>query len=466
MAGFVRFKNLKWLAALLLLTHLILRIIFPQANIFIDLILFNLIGLFAAVIAYNAPVLSDRFSSNAMGTACLIWSIGSFLSTWDSFFNTGLPIWFSELSYSLFYPLIFFAVIRSFTQQVKIKALELLDTTIITFGLTGVLTAFLLKPAMIGFEGSSFTVFISIIYPVGDIVILAIALAYALLNPISIRSLLLCGGLLLFSFSDLFFIWSSLNATYTFGSITDDGWIAGLLLISLAFSYELGGGKFSERISSFSATISLIASSCLLGIAALKPGYFPNFILLPGFITIALAFIRMSFALSEAKTAGTERVLARTDELTGLSNRRNFLTELEKLNSGSIFLLDLNGFKRINDSLGHEAGDHLLKQVAIRFSRVIPSDALLARLGGDEFGVIAPIGEDEAYELALALRATLSYPVTVGSTTERIDVSIGYTLIMPTLTLAQLLHQADLAMYEAKRSGQGISLWQAQMGKK
>ena len=91
---------------------------------------------------------------------------------------------------------------------------------------------------------------------------------------------------------------------------------------------------------------------------------------------------------------------------------------------------------------------------------------MLARLGGDEFGVIAPIGEDEAYELALALRATLSYPVTVGSTTERIDVSIGYTLIMPTLTLAQLLHQADLAMYEAKRSGQGISLWQAQMGKK
>jgi diguanylate cyclase (GGDEF)-like protein len=466
MAGFVRFKNLKWLAAFLLFAHLILRMIYPQANIFIDLILFNLIGLFAAVIAYNAPVLSDRFSSNAMGTACLIWSIGSFLSTWDSFFNTGLPIWFSELSYSLFYPLIFFAVIRSFTQHVKIKALELLDTTIITFGLTGVLTAFLLKPAMIGFEGSSFTVFISIIYPVGDIVILAIALAYALLNPVSIRSLLLCGGLLLFSFSDLFFIWSSLNATYTFGSITDDGWIAGLLLISLAFSYELGGGKFSERISSLSATISLIASSCLLGIAAIKPGYFPNFILLPGFITIALAFIRMSFALSEAKTAGTERVLARTDELTGLSNRRNFLTELEKLNSGSIFLLDLNGFKRINDSLGHEAGDHLLKQVAIRFSRVIPSDALLARLGGDEFGVIAPIGEDEAYELALALRATLSYPVTVGSTTERIDVSIGYTLIMPTLTLAQLLHQADLAMYEAKRSGQGISLWQAQMEKK
>jgi hypothetical protein len=87
---------------------------------------------------------------------------------------------------------------------------------------------------MIGFAGSAFTVFISILYPVSDIVILAIALVYALLNPLSIKSLLLCGGLLLFSFSDLFLIWSSLNASYTFGSITDDGWIAGLLLISLS----------------------------------------------------------------------------------------------------------------------------------------------------------------------------------------------------------------------------------------
>jgi len=123
-----------------------------------------------------------------------------------------------------------------------------------------------------------------------------------------------------------------------------------------------------------SATIALIASSCLLGVAALKPGYFPSFILIPGFITIALAFIRMSFALSEANTAGMERVLARTDELTGLSNRRNFLLQLGQLKSGFIFLLDLDGFKKINDSLGHDAGDQLLRQVANRFSRVIPNE--------------------------------------------------------------------------------------------
>jgi diguanylate cyclase (GGDEF)-like protein len=314
---------------------------------------------------------------------------------------------------------------------------------------------------MIGFEGTAFSVFISILYPVGDIVILAIAFAYALLSPIGVRSLLLCSGLLLFSLSDLFFIWSSLNATYSFGSITDDGWIAGLLLISLSLSYGAEQSKFSEKISSYSATIALIASSCLLGIAALKPGYFPSFILLPGFITIALAFIRMSFALSEANTAGTERILARTDELTGLSNRRNFLSELSKLKSGYIFLLDLNGFKKVNDSFGHEAGDQLLKQVATRFARALPAGALLARLGGDEFGVIAEISQQEAQEIALALRATLSYPISLANHQEKIDVSIGFAPIEQAADVAESLRRADSAMYEAKRNKSGSLLWRA-----
>lgn len=456
-----RYSILKWITTFILFSHLILRLAFPDPNVFIDLILFNLVGLLASAIAFNAPVLADRFSAVAMGSAGLIWTIGSFLSTWDSFFSSQTPKWFSELSYSIFYPLIFFAVIRGFTQRFRIKALELLDTTIITFGLTGVLTAFLLKPAMVGFEGSAFSVFVSVLYPVGDIVILAIALVYALLSPIGIRSLLLCSGLLLFSLSDLFFIWSSLNATYSFGSITDDGWIAGLLLISLSLSYDGEQSKFSEKISSYSATISLIASSCLLGIAALKPGYFPSFILLPGFITIALAFIRMSFALSEANTAGTERILARTDELTGLSNRRNFLSELNKLDSGYIFLLDLNGFKRINDTHGHEAGDQLLKQVAIRFARALPANAQIARLGGDEFGVIAKISEQEASELALAIRATLSYPISLAQHQEKIDVSIGFAPIAETSDVAESLRRADSAMYEAKRNKSGCLLWRS-----
>ena len=460
MQGKQRYTILKWITAGILIIHLIARLVFPAPNILVDLIGFNVVGLLAALIAFNAPVITDRISAITIGTACSIWSMGSFFSTWNSFFELKIPESASDICYSLFYPLIFLGVVRSFTHKRSISALELLDSVIIAVGFTSVLSAFLLKPAMISFEGSALSVFISILYPVGDIVLLALVLVYVLLTPLTMRSLLLSGGLLSFAVSDLFFIWSSLNSTYKFGSLSDDGWILGLLLLSVSLSYLSPESKFSDKISSYSATIALISSTCLLGIAALKPGYFPSFILLPGFITIALAFIRMSFALTEANTAGTERILARTDELTGLSNRRNFLMQLNQSKNGYIFLLDLDGFKKINDTLGHEAGDQLLKQVANRFTRVLPTGAQIARLGGDEFGVLAQIELKEANELAQSIRATLSYPISVGSEQVKVGVSIGVAPIEPTGDASEYLRQADLAMYEAKRSKSGVLLWE------
>jgi len=447
------------LAIGLLLLHLILRLISPEPNIFIDLILFNFIGILAAVIALMAPIVTDRKSAFAIGYAQLIWSFGSFFSTWNSFFEIQLPSGVSDFCYALFYPLIFFGVVRAFTLRVETGPLELLDTVIIAVGFTSVLTAFFLKPAMLTFEGSAFTVFLSILYPVGDIVILAMTLVYLILNPISKRSFILCFGLLSFSISDLLFLWLSINNRYQFGSITDDGWLLGLLLISLSLSFSGGVARNSEKISSYAATIALIASGTLLGIAAVKPGYFPTFILIPGFITIALAFVRMSFALQEANSAGTERLLARTDELTGLANRRNFLAQLAQMRSGYIFLLDLDGFKDINDSYGHESGDQLLKQVAGRFMRVIPSGSHLARLGGDEFGILTQGSSDEAFELGQAIRATLSYPIALPAEQVNVDVSIGIAKFNSELTASELLHQADQMMYEAKRSKSGVRIW-------
>ena len=439
--------------------HLILRISFPEPNILIDLILFNFVGILAALIALTSPIVTDRKAALSIGYAQLIWSFGSIFSTWNSFFEVQLPSVLSDICYSLFYPLIFFGVVRAFTSRIKTGALELLDTVIIAIGLTSVLTAFFLKPAMLTFEGSPVTVFISILYPVGDIVILAMAVVYLILNPISKRSLLLCFGLFSFSISDLLFLWLSINSRYEFGSITDDGWILGLLLISLSLSYPGGIARNSEKISSYAATIALIASGTLLGIAAIKPGYFPTFILIPGFLTIALAFVRMSFALQEANSAGTERLLARTDELTGLANRRNFLAQLASMKSGYIFLLDLDGFKRINDTFGHEAGDQLLKQVSGRFLRAIPNGSHLARLGGDEFGIVAPVNKDEAVELGQAIRATLSYPISLNSEHIEVGVSIGITEFNSELTSSELLHQADQMMYEAKRNKTGVRIW-------
>ena len=151
--------------------------------------------------------------------------------------------------------------------------------------------------------------------------------------------------------------------------------------------------------------------------------------------------------------------MARTDELTGLPNRRRFLSELEILRrkEGTLLLLDLNGFKAINDQYGHEVGDLLLKQVTTRFSRAIPSDVLLARLGGDEFGAIIYGTANYATEIALALRATISYPFSLPAGEIFIGVSIGSVANdQATENKEGLLRRADAAMYEAKRSGVGL----------
>jgi diguanylate cyclase (GGDEF)-like protein len=122
-------------------------------------------------------------------------------------------------------------------------------------------------------------------------------------------------------------------------------------------------------------------------------------------------------------------------------------------------LLDLDGFKSINDSLGHESGDQLLKQVAIRFTRALPIGAHLARLGGDEFGIIVNTSRDDALELGQAIGATLSYPINLANEQVKIGVSIGICEFKTELTSSELLHQADQMMYEAKRSKSGVMIW-------
>jgi len=82
-----QYATLKWIASVILVIHLTVSWVFPEPGIFIDLIIFNLVGLLSAVIAFNAPIITDRIAAVAIGLASIIWSIGSFFSTWNSFFK-------------------------------------------------------------------------------------------------------------------------------------------------------------------------------------------------------------------------------------------------------------------------------------------------------------------------------------------------------------------------------------------
>ncbi|HTV24451.1 MAG TPA: diguanylate cyclase [Polyangiaceae bacterium] len=161
----------------------------------------------------------------------------------------------------------------------------------------------------------------------------------------------------------------------------------------------------------------------------------------------------------------TERRLARLafyDALTGLANRTLFherlgdcIRQRARVPTCGVMFLDLNGFKRINDDFGHDAGDFVLCEFASRVRGSVRDSDLVARLGGDEFAILAPAVDKEQLEvLARRIVVAACRPVTFGEIEIPVATSIGLAMFPECGdSPQQLLSAADMAMYEAKRGG-------------
>jgi len=158
------------------------------------------------------------------------------------------------------------------------------------------------------------------------------------------------------------------------------------------------------------------------------------------------------------------RTLAFHDPLTGLPNRRQFDDALKAAvaapprtgASHGIFMLDLNGFKRVNDVFGHGAGDEVLINVGARLSRAVRYGDLVARLGGDEFAILATqiSGPEAATGLALRVIEELYEPIVAAGREHAIASAIGIALSpQDGKDTAELLRKADIALYRAKEQG-------------
>jgi diguanylate cyclase (GGDEF)-like protein len=128
--------------------------------------------------------------------------------------------------------------------------------------------------------------------------------------------------------------------------------------------------------------------------------------------------------------------------------------------------LDLDGFKYVNDALGHSVGDEVLRIVAKRLSAATRPDDIVARFGGDEFCVLAAIGErDSAESIANRLRDAVHGATTVGGHSVRLAVTVGIALVGSVSSPETLLRQADAAMYSAKGLDGGVAVYAPWMRK-
>lgn len=162
-------------------------------------------------------------------------------------------------------------------------------------------------------------------------------------------------------------------------------------------------------------------------------------------------------------------VLAHRDALTGLANRRLFQDHLShalararrKTKEGALLYVDLDGFKQVNDSHGHEHGDWVLTEIARRITDCVRESDLVARVGGDEFILVLEESQGpEAVEaVACKVLDSLSLPFVLNGDESVIGASIGITYFgAGRITPDQLINQADFAMYRAKRAGRGCHM--------
>lgn len=212
------------------------------------------------------------------------------------------------------------------------------------------------------------------------------------------------------------------------------------------------------------ALVTLTAGLIPISVTLLLSGDHMNIsiasaILVSGSLLARLVFQHHNGLVATLLLQHKTRELANTDMLTGLPNRRAWFAEVEaEIAAGNpiaIGLLDLDGFKPVNDRLGHQAGDELLRQIGQRLAGHAGQGAHVARLGGDEFGIIFPRGStrEAVSALATGLLAGLVEPCVIAGRRIAISASIG-TALSPGdgVLINELITVADKALYAVKNS--------------
>ena len=353
-----------------------------------------------------------------------------------------------------------------------------LDGIVGALGAGAVAVALLLGPALELTEGHPAAVVTSLAYPVADVVLLALLVAVgAILGIRRDRTLLLLAVAITANLvGDIVFLDLATQGIYVEGGWLDLTWLTAIALMALAAHTSdpdpvgsPAGSASTSRVGWRVLAVPLACNVVSLVVLGFDSGNRFNPAaawLAVGCVVAALARVAVTF--QEVRAFNEVREQARTDDLTGLPNRRALLEGARTVLStasarrpAALLLLDLDGFKEVNDSLGHHAGDQLLRQVGPRLRGALRSSDVLARLGGDEFAVLlGDAGLDEAQDLAERLRDLVAQPFTVEDIRLHVGVSIGVaTAPVPAATVEELLRCADVAMYAAKSGREGVHVY-------
>jgi diguanylate cyclase len=378
----------------------------------------------------------------------------------------------ADVFYLAMYPLLVVGLLR-LTRDGRGRDLAgLIDAAIVATGLGLVFWVFVLQPIAVGGTGTPLERLITTAYPVADVLLLALlARLFTGSHMSTVSSRLLGAAAVLLLSADVTYAVVAQHSSYEAGDPIDAVWLTSYVLWGVAALHpsmarpqaapeptgrsRVGGGRL----------VLLTASSLLAPVLMFLPGMREQpaswIVLASGAVVLfLLVALRMSgFVTQVQRQAGQLERLAMRDELTGMENRRQFEARLRAACAAGracVALLDLNGFKNVNDQLGHHVGDRLLAEAGRRFTAAVGDVASVARMGGDEFAVLLPEATDEAAGAVITRVAdALATPIRVDGHELMVGASIGLASGAG-MDPFEVLRRADVAMYAAKERGESF----------
>ena len=360
-----------------------------------------------------------------------------------------------------------------------------LDTLTIALSASAVLWYFVAGPTATTQGHSLHASLYAVLYPLGDLILL-LAAVWTLqrgVPPSSLRAVrMIAVGIFFYVVADTLEGYLALHGGYHGGDHVDIVGMAAAMFFAIAGALQPTVKGQEPKNSPFertgSASISYVALAVVFALAFVIQRHeriFPNLsilgvaVLAAIFVTIAQTLSRGAFLEGQVENEdllGDLRHQAFHDSLTGLANRALFSERLEHaldrrrsfFAKHAVLIIDLNGFKSVNDSLGHEAGDEVLRVIAGRLRTAIRRGDTVARFGGDEFAILFEdvIGEETTVELVEHLLDVVRQPITIANRNLEPEASVGIALTgEEPLAADELLCYADTAMYQAKQHPHG-----------
>ncbi|MGI9608556.1 MAG: GNAT family N-acetyltransferase [Acidimicrobiales bacterium] len=375
--------------------------------------------------------------------------------------------------YLAMYPLMIVGLTKMVSQVAPGRSrASFIDAAVVGIAVFGTLWV-LFVDEFFGFETNFLSLAVSLAYPVMDVALLAVAarlvVTLHLKHPPFAFIVLAIGSL---AIADTGYQIYLTNGTFKTGLFIDAFWLAFYTLFAVAALHPSMRNEPEEqedvdRLTATQLVIMFVATLSVPLIDLFWGNETDRVVTISASAALFMLILLRIYGLMKTIEKGKDRLRhdAEHDSLTGLANRVRFaertgaaLNKPDRKHPIAVLFIDLDDFKTVNDSLGHQAGDKLLAEVATRLETVVRDGDTVARFGGDEFAVLLTSAVDRRDATNVARRAleALSDPILLGDRTVRALCSIGIAMDNEgTDDVDSLMRNADVAMYLSKSRGKG-----------